>query len=398
MQGDMTARLTALLCVVTALVGACTSDGTIIGAARAVDTTVAESPSASSIAPTSSTSTSTSSTTSTRPPAVTAGLAVVPPGGAPVYEEDRDEPAFTIHEGILLGFDDRVGGFLEVVATCNQTLWVRAREVEVIPKARGAGPTGQADLARATIVIDPGHGDRDWGGVGPTGLAEKEVNLDVADRVRALLRSSHDVDWATGMISPGVAVPAAAAVWLTRSPEGPNNGDYELGLAYRSHIANSAGADVFVSIHVNTVPTADPIQPGSEVFYATSVPGSDRLASLIHEELIRGFQVFSVDWKGGLILGARARVDPGTDTDYYGILRRANMPAVIVEGAYISEPEEEALMRTAEFREAYAAAVYRGIVRFLTTPESGEKINDPEVFTSDAGTPNTSACGVPRQP
>lgn len=393
----MTKRFPALLCVLAALGGACSADGTIMGAARAVDPTTAISVPVSSTAATPA-PTSTTSTTSTRPPRVAAGLALVPAGGAPVYEEDRDEPAFTIHEGILLGFDDRVGGFLEVIATCNQTLWVRERDVEVIRKAPGAGPPGDADLARATIVLDPGHGDRDWGGVGPTGLPEKEVNLDVSARLRQLLRSPHDVDWETGVVSEGDAVPAAAAVWMTRSPEGPNDGDYELGLAYRSHIANTAGADVFVSIHANTVPTADPEQPGTEVFYATSVPGSDRLASLIHQELLRGFAAFTADWKGGLIPGARARIDPGTDTDYYGILRRANMPAAIVEGVYISEPEEEALLRTDEFRQAYAEGVYRGIVRFLTTPDFGEEINEPEVFTSDAGTPNTSACGVPRQP
>ena len=119
---------------------------------------------------------------------------------------------------------------------------------------------------------------------------------------------------------------------------------------------------------------------------------------MIHQELLRSLSRFDADWKGGLIRGARTRIDPETDTDYYGILRRSNMPAVIVEGVYISEPEEEALLRTPEFRQAYAEAVYRGIVRFLTTPEFGEDINEPEVFTSDAGTVNTSACQVPEQP
>ena len=397
MYADMSTRSVALLCALAVLAGACGADANLAGAARSVEAPGPTSAPVSSMAAAPS-ATSTTTTTSTRPPTVSAGLAVVPPGGAPVYEDARDDPVFTIHEGILLGFDKRVSGFLEVIATCNQTLWVRERDVEVIAKARGAGPVGQADLADATIVVDPGHGDRDWGGVGPTGLAEKEVNLDVSDRLRTLLMTTHDVDWATGTISSGDAVSAAAAVWLTRSPEGPNDGDYELGLAYRTHIANSAGADAFVSIHVNTVPTADPDQPGSEVFYASSVAGSDRLASLIHQELLRGFARFNADWKGGLILGARSRVDPTTDTDYYGILRRANMPAVIVEGAYLSEPEEEALLRTDDFRQAYAEAVYRGIVRFLTTAAVGEKINDPEIFTSDSGTPNTSACGVPRQP
>ena len=216
--------------------------------------------------------------------------------------------------------------------------------------------------------------------------------------MRRLLVAAHDVDWTTGRITVGTSVPAFGSVWLTRDPAGPDDGDYELGLAYRSHIANTAGADVFVSIHNNTVPTADPEGPGSEVFYAFSVDGSDRLASLIHQELLLGFEAFEADWKGGLIRGARTRIDPETDTDYYGILRRAAMPAVIVEGVYISEPDEEALLRTTEFRQAYAEAVYRGIVRFLITEEFGEKVNDPELFTSDAGTANTSACVVPGQP
>lgn len=342
--------------------------------------------------------TSTTTTTTTAAPAVRAGLATVPAGGAPVFSAPGGSREFVIHEGVLLGFDSREGNFLEVLTTCNDTVWVRETDVEVTRKARSAGPPGQSDLAKATIVVDPGHGSRDWGGVGPTGLTEKEVNLDISVRLRELLLTPHDVDWATGNIVAGTSVPAVKAVYLTRDPDGPLDGDYELGLAYRSHIANTAGADVFVSIHNNTVPTADPDGPGSEVFYAWSVDDSDRLASLIHQELLRSFAGYEADWKGGLIRGARARIDPETDTDYYGILRRANMPAVIVEGVYISEPEEEALLRTESFRQAYADAVYRGIVRFLTTPEFGEPVNEPELFTSNAGTASTSSCVVPEQP
>ncbi|NND04384.1 MAG: N-acetylmuramoyl-L-alanine amidase [Acidimicrobiia bacterium] len=342
--------------------------------------------------------TTTTTTTTTQPPTVSAGLAVVTEGGAPIFSEPGGTRDFVIHEGILLGFDSREGNFLEVVTTCNDTAWVRATDVNVIPKARRSVDSGQADLAKATIVVDPGHGSRDWGGVGPTGLTEKEVNLDVSRRLRDLLLTNHDVNWSTGAIQDGTTVPAVNAVFLTRDPDGAFDGDYELGLAYRSHIANSAGADVFVSIHHNTVPTADPDGPGSEIFYAWSVDDSDRLASLIHQELLLSLSGFDVDWKGGLIRGARARIDPETDTDYYGILRRANMPSVIVEGAYISEPEEEALLRTVEWRDAYAEAVYRGIVRFLTTPEFGEDVNEPEVFTSNAGTASTSSCVVPEQP
>jgi len=394
MQASMALRIAALLVVFCAALAACSPANVAVqGAVRPVEATAAPA-----AAPTTTDATPTTTTTTTAAPRIPVGLAAIPVGGAPVYEEPGGERQFVIHEGVLFGFDRRDGSFLEVVTTCNDTMWVRDTEVDVIPKAKSAGEPGQADLARATIVLDPGHGSRDWGGVGPTGLREKDVNLDISDRLRALLLDSHDVDWATGRIAAGGSVPAVKAVYLTRDPAGPDDGDYELGLAYRSHIANSAGADVFVSIHNNTVPTADLDEPGSEIFYAWSVDDSDRLASLIHQELLRSFGRFEADWKGGPIRGARTRIDPETDTDYYGILRRSNMPAVIVEGVYISEPDEEALLRTPEFRQAYADAVYRGIVRFLTTPELGEDINEPEVFTSDAGTVNTSACQVPEQP
>jgi len=361
------------------------------GGARAVESTVAVA--------TAPPSTTIAATTTTPPRNVSVGMVEIPPGGAPIFSDSGATSAeYIVAEGLLLGFDTRREGFLEVRTPCDQTMWVREGDVAVTAQARGAGPPGNADLAKATIVIDPGHGERDWGGVGPTGLAEKDVNLDISDRLRDLLLSPHDIDWTRRRVADGTSVPAVATVWLTRDASGPNEGDYELSLAYRSHIANTAGADVFVSIHNNTVPTADTTGPGSEVFYAWSVDGSDRLASLIYDEIIGSFSEFEADWKGGLTLGARARIDPETDTDYYGILRRANMPAAIVEGAYISEPSEEALLRSPGFRQAYAEAVYRGIVRFLTTSEFGAEINDPELFTADAGTVDTSSCEVPEQP
>lgn len=394
MSSGMSRRLLTILALFGLVAGSCAAESvTGQGAARGV----AVGSEATTTSTTAVVSRSTVTTT-TRPPEIAVGLAIVPAGGAALYAAPDGEIEFVAHEGLIFGFDNREGSYLEVLTTCSETMWLRESDADVVRKARRPGLPGQADVSRATVVVDPGHGSRDWGGVGPTGLTEKEVNLDISDRLRKLLTSPHDVDWASGRITPGSSVPAFGNVWLTRDPAGPEAGDYELSLAYRSHIANTAGADVFVSIHNNTVPTADPDGPGSEVFYAFSVDGSDRLASLIHQELLRGFRAFEADWKGGLILGARTRIDPETDTDYYGILRRASMPAVIVEGVYISEPDEEALLRTPEFRQAYAEAVYRGIVRFLTTDEFGEKVNDPELFTSDAGTVNTSACVVPSQP
>lgn len=347
------------------------------------------------------TTTTTTSTlaavTTTLPPVTSQGIAVVPPGGAPLAETAAGAPFMQIAEGVVLGFTSRQGEWLEVVTTCNEPAWVRETDVEVTPQAQRGVPGPGFDLSRAVVVLDPGHGDRDWGGVGPSGLAEKHVNLDIAERVSELMAAGRTVDWTTGAITPGGDLPPFQDVWLTRDRSGPNEGDYELGLAFRAVLANAAGADVLVSIHNNTVPRIDVDIPGTEVFYAVSVADSDRLASLIYEELLRGFSSFQADWQGGELLGARARVDPDTSDDYYGLLRRAEMPAAIVEGVYIDQPDEEALLETEVFRQAYAEGVYRGIVRFLTTNETGGVIREPEPFPDDAGTVNLSKCVVPAQ-
>jgi len=333
------------------------------------------------------------------PSVVRAGIAVVPEGGLELWEGPDREPYFTIHEGVVLPYMHRTDtGWLLVTTTCNQSAWVREADVQPQEQSANSESGPGFDISTATIVLDPGHGDRDWGGVGPTGLSEKEVNLDISERVRELMLSGRSVDWDSGAVTAGSDVPAFGSIILTRDNAGPNEGDFELGLGYRSTVANAAGADAFVSIHNNTVPQFETDIPGSEVYYAAGVEGSDRLAGLIYEELVSGLSGFNANWRGGDLLGARARLDPQTGEDYYGILRRSMVPAVIVEGVYISEPEEEALLATPEFRQAYAEAVYRGIVRFLTTDEAGSGINDPEMFELDAGTVSGNGCDLPAQP
>lgn len=339
-------------------------------------------------------------TTTTVPPgSITAGVVRIPVGGAPLANEPGGASFVQAAQGIVMGFTGRQGDWLEVVTTCNEIAWVEEAGVEVVPQATASQVPGPGfDLTQAVVVLDPGHGDRDWGGVGPTGLAEKRVNLDIAERVRELMSAPRVVDWSTGAVTAGTGVPAFGEVWLTRDRSGPNDGDFELGLAFRAELANAAGADVLVSIHNNTVPRIDTDIPGTEVYYSIGIEASARLASLIYEELLRSFSGYEADWTGGELLGARARVDPETSDDYYGLLRRAQMPAVIVEGVYIDQPDQEALLETEDFRQAYAEGVYRGIVRFLTTNETGTGIREPELFPDDAGTVNSSACVIPPQP
>lgn len=327
------------------------------------------------------------------------GLAVVPVGGTALYQGVNGPLAQTALERLVLPIlDSSVPGWHQVLTTCGWEAWVRDDSVVVFGQA-DPPPAGTGfDLSRAVVVVDPGHGGRDLGGPGATDAWESHVNLDIAARLRILLESSNSIDWATGAVSAGEGYPAVGRVWMTRTPEGPEAGDIELSLAYRAEMANRSGADALVSIHNNTGPEITTPLPGSEVYYSVGSPGSDRLASLIHEELIRSMSPLADEWASGRVSGPKTRVNPDTSEDFYGLLRRTEAPSVIVEGLYISAPNEEAILTSSVGQQAYAEAVYRGLIRFLTTEESGSEVNPPEPFTSNVGSSSYSSCEVPEQP
>lgn len=281
------------------------------------------------------------------------------------------------------------GGF-EVFDSCNRTGFVVADEVEtgLVPSQR------DRQMDRSVFVIDPGHGFPDLGAVGLSGLTEAEVNIDVSARLVELLQAPRDIDWPTGAITPGTSVPAAATAIMTRYPDGPNGGDYELGLTFRATLANAVDATAFVSIHHNTEPTRDLDEPGTTAFVSASNPDSPRLGGLIVDELRKSFSRFEADWAGGDGSGLSARV--GADgADYYTLLARSEVPAAIVEGAYISNPSEEALIMTDDFRQAYAEGVYRGLVRFVTTDDYPIPAPEPELYDVDAAARSMDDCVVP---
>lgn len=298
--------------------------------------------------------------------------------------------ARAIAAGIILPVMAESDGRFEVLDTCNRTGWVGADDVEVglVPLERGR------EMDRSVFVIDAGHGFPDLGAVGPSGLTETEVNVDVSDRIIDLLGSPHDIDWETSEVTEGNAIPAAAAAIPTRAPGGPNGGDYELGLTFRATLANSVQATALVSIHHNTEPTRDLDHPGSSAFVSVDNPESARVGGLIVDELRRAFSRFEADWVGARGNGLSARV--GEDgIDYYSILARSEVPAAIVEGAYISNPSEEALIMTDEFRQAYAEGVYRALVRYVSTEDEPLPAPEPELFDVDAPARSMDDCVVP---
>lgn len=171
------------------------------------------------------------------------------------------------------------------------------------------------------VAIDPGHGGRDMGATGPTGLLEKDVVLDIAQRVRELL------------------VRAGIRVVMTRET------DVFVELADRPRMARQQGATVFVSIHGNA--STRVTSNGSETYYLT--PQSLVLAQMLQEEF-------------GRIAGLANR---GVKTANFLVLRESDAPAVLVEVAYLSNLDEETRLRTEAFRQRLAEAITRGVQRFL---------------------------------
>jgi N-acetylmuramoyl-L-alanine amidase len=333
------------------------------------------------------------------------GTVVVARGGADLRPTRNAEPVATIREGVVLpGLGQSADGrWTRVLTTCDQEMWLPTARVHGAPPAPPARTGAGFDFGDAVIVVDPGHGGPvNTGAQSSGGLIEKENNLVIAARLRDLLARPSTIDWETGAIHDGTAVPAAGRVIMTRVGDGAD-GDYEAGLTFRATVANAAGAHALVSIHTNAGWDRDTEIPGSDVYYQSQrdvIEDSRRLARLMVEELRRGLAPFEADWVGTTLMGAKSRLSPRTGGQYYGVLDDATVPAVIAEGAYIANPTEGALLETPEFQQAYADAMYRALVRFLTTDErGGAPSHAPEVWHGAVfhGGPQPD-CQVPLQP
>lgn len=256
-----------------------------------------------------------------------------------------DAPAVRTGAGFVLPVIGGGPGAWEVLTPCANTAVVNGLPV------RGAH-----------VVLDAGHGGSEPGAVGPSGLTEKELNRDIAERVAHRLRAE------------------GATVVLTRP------GDHRVTLQTRAAIATALQPLAFVSIHHNAAPLTNGPNPGSELYHQLADPESKRLAGLLWEELQAAFAPFGSDWAVGDDPGARARQSASTGDDFYGVLRRSQgVPAVLTEAVFLSDPEEDALLRTDEFRDAEAAAIARAIIRLVDSEDPGSGYVATKVSDAPAG-------------
>lgn len=186
--------------------------------------------------------------------------------------------------------------------------------------AWGAGLFIFVSSQAATIVLDPGHGGHDAGGIPGQRYVEKHAALDVALRVRAQLQA------------------AGHHVVMTRSS------DVFVGLAERVALANRASSKaVFVSIHFNSAPNAD--AHGIETYYSDA--RGARLASAIHQRVV----------------AATGEENRGVRKARFYVLRYNRRTAALAELGFLTNSKEGArVARSSEYRQKLATAVAKGVL------------------------------------
>jgi N-acetylmuramoyl-L-alanine amidase len=238
---------------------------------------------------------------------------------------------------------------------------------------REARPTASGDrsLIRALglkigkIVIDPGHGGHDTGTIGPNGLEEKDLVLDVGRRLGKLLEAR-----------------LGAEVVYTRKD------DTFIPLETRTAVANQARADLFVSIHANSSHDAD--ARGVETYYLnfTSSPEAlevaarenavseksiyelqDLVKKIALKEKIEESREFAGDVQESLHSGLAVKSpgirDRGVKKAPFIVLIGANMPSILAEISFVSNPTDEHRLATSEYRQRIAESLYRGVAKYV---------------------------------
>jgi N-acetylmuramoyl-L-alanine amidase len=190
------------------------------------------------------------------------------------------------------------------------------------------GPLGDGP---PLICVDPGHGGEDSGAVGTTGTNEKDLNLSIALLLAQNLRG------------------AGLRVIMTRED------DTLPLLQQRAEIANTAMASLFISVHNNASGAGDPLANGTETFYWGTPESYSAEGKLLAEAIQRN------------LVAAVGSIDRGARTHWRNlvVLAESLMPAALAEVGFVTNPEEEAKLKTPAYQEAAAQGIAKGVLEYL---------------------------------
>lgn len=242
-----------------------------------------------------------------------------------------------------------------------------------VASAAKADASGDRSLVRVfglkmgKVVIDPGHGGHDTGTIGPGGLMEKDLVLDVALRLGNLITQQ-----------------LGAEVIYTRSD------DTFIPLEERTKIANDQKADLFISVHANSSPESS--ATGVETYYfnftsdktsldlatrenATSSSSISDLGDLLHRAVLQAKLEESRDFaqKVETSLGTMSAKmnsrskDRGVRQAPFVVLIGATMPSILTEIGFVSNPHDERLMQRADQRQKIAESLFKGVSQYAAT-------------------------------
>jgi N-acetylmuramoyl-L-alanine amidase len=247
--------------------------------------------------------------------------------------------------------------------------------------------TGERSMVRALglkigrIVVDAGHGGHDSGTLGPGGIEEKDIVLDVALRLGKLLKQRLGAD-----------------VIYTRDD------DTFIPLETRTAIANKAQADLFISVHANS--SSDPSARGVETYYLNFTTSADALEVAARENAVSDQSIhqlsdlvkkitlqdkisesreFASDVQQSLYTGLEdgnaGLKDRGVKKAPFVVLIGANMPSILAEISFLTNPDDARELHEPEYRERIAESLYGGVARYVGSL-SGVRIAQSNAHTS----------------
>ncbi len=196
------------------------------------------------------------------------------------------------------------------------------RPIMTLPPSTSRIPSSRVPSGRISVIIDPGHGGKDPGAIGIGGLQEKDVILPISIRVAQILQQN-----------------GVQAV-LTR------NSDFFVSLQGRVDLAEQRNADLFVSIHANSVGLSRPDVSGLEVYYYSS---GANLAQTVRSSILSSVNVR----------------DRGVRKARFYVLRKSSMPAILVETGYVTGREDAAKLASPQYREQMAQGIANGILSYI---------------------------------